>query len=390
MLPAAPAGAGHAPTPPADQVVPKSLLPQLPPVVDHFLEDLLAVAAALLPEVVDAGFQAGEPRRPPGGGDRLPPLGRRIGVEVLQPHVAVVDVAQQRLHPLDGREDLVQRRAVDRLGDLDRVAQPLGGDPHGMVPAAVVHVLQAVLAAQHFLQPAQDVPPRLGAGEIAVVGRLQPLRLRTLPLGQHGLGHRLHLVQHLAGGQAVDRLDHRGLQQVALVLQLGQQPHDAGKTTLVGDRGKDAAEKIDLHVLVARRAQPLGDAADLLPPPLHRLGAEAIGKHLQRRPQTPRGDAGPVNELDVFRPAHPVQLLGKLLRLPANVMGGQETDNCDRETCSWLCAWRFRGEAARPTDAGNPRVATYYILGGKGFQEAAELASGQHHGWGVNRIIRFA
>ena len=158
-----------------------------------------------------------------------------------------------------------------------------------------------------------------GAGEVAVVGRLQSLRLRRPYLGQHGLGHRLHLVQRPAGGQAVDRLDHRGLQQVALVLQLSQQPHDAGKTTLVADRGKDAAEEIDLHVLVAGRAQPLGHAANLLPPPLHRLGLKQSGNIFSADAQSPRGDAGPVNELDVFRPPHPVQLLGKLLRLPANV-----------------------------------------------------------------------
>ena len=103
------------------------------------------MALPLLLEVEDAGFQAGELPGVPKLRDQPAPLGGRKGRKMLLPHVAVVHLAQQRLHPLHGRKNLFQRRRIGRLGNLQRIAQPLGGDPHGMMPQPVLGVFEAFL-----------------------------------------------------------------------------------------------------------------------------------------------------------------------------------------------------------------------------------------------------
>ena len=111
-------------------------------------------------------------------------------MDALDPDVAIVNLAQERLHPLHRGKGLVERLAVDRPGEFDRVPQPLRGDPHRVMPPLVARVLQAVLIAEQFLDPAKDVPAGLLAGEIAVVRRLQTGLSR-----QQRLRHGLHLIQ---------------------------------------------------------------------------------------------------------------------------------------------------------------------------------------------------
>ena len=96
-----------------------------------------------------------------------------------------------------------------------------------------------------------------------------------------------------------------------------------GKHSFAFERREGAAEKLDLHVPVAGAAQLGGGAANGLPPPPDLLAAKAVVEHPQGGPKPPRGHPRPMDELDILRRAHAVQLLGKLLCLPANVLGGE-------------------------------------------------------------------
>ena len=91
-------------------------------------------------------------------------LGRGKRVEMLQPDVAIVDFAQERLHPLGRLHRLVEPPRVHGPADLQRVSQPLGGDPHGVVALAVVRIGQAVLMLEQLVQLPQDVPAGAGKG----------------------------------------------------------------------------------------------------------------------------------------------------------------------------------------------------------------------------------
>ena len=309
---------------PPRQSLPKALPTQLLPIGDQLLEDLSAAELPFLAEALDAGLQ---PREPPGPLEKLAraqPLRLGENIDAVDPNVAIVDLAQERLHPLHRRQGLVERLAVDRPGKFDRVAKPLRGDPHGVVPPLVARVLQAVLIAEHFVQPAEDVPTGLLADEIAVVARLQPFASGSLPWANRALVTDCICSRTFALASRSAALLTFGCNTSRSCSNLAKSRAMPGKQRLSVNRRQGAAEEVDLHVLVAGVAQFAGDAADLLPPTLHRLAAEAVGEHLQRRPQPPRGHPRAMDALDVLRRAHAVELLGKLLRLPANVPCGKE------------------------------------------------------------------
>ena len=233
-------------------------------------------------------------------------------------NVAIVDFAQQRLHPLDRVHGLVEPRRIHGTADFQRVTQPLGGNPHGVVTLAVVRVRQGALALEQVVQASKNVPAGAGKGlwGPGVLGR-------RLHLPEDPLARPPHFPQNPLRLQTADRLDHSPLQPFAIVLQRDQHSGNARKTLVRPQRAQSAAEELDLHVAVAGVSQCGGDPADRLPPTFDLLAGEAAVEHPQRRPQPPRGHSRPVDELDVFGCAHPVQLLGKLRRLPADIPCGE-------------------------------------------------------------------
>ena len=84
------------------QTLPKGLAPQYFPVGYQLIKHLATAALAFLPQMIDARLQTeersdvAEQRF-----DALPFLGCKA-VQIGQPHVAIVHLAQQRLHSLDG------------------------------------------------------------------------------------------------------------------------------------------------------------------------------------------------------------------------------------------------------------------------------------------------
>ena len=56
-------------------------------------------------------------------GQNPPPLLAQVFLKMIHPHVAVVNVAQIRLHLLDRADHLVELAVVDRPGDLHGVAE---------------------------------------------------------------------------------------------------------------------------------------------------------------------------------------------------------------------------------------------------------------------------
>ena len=99
-----------------------------------------------------------------------------------------------------------------------------------------------------------------------------------------------------------------------------QDPGNSGKAFL-GTHGRErAAEELDLDVSISGVAQGGGQPVDALPPTLDATLGKAIGKHSQGRSQSPRRHPRSVDELDILRRAHAVQLLGKMLCLPTNIL----------------------------------------------------------------------
>ena len=232
---------------------------------------------------------------------------------------------KQRLHLLDRFDGLVEPARIHGTAYLQGISQPLGRDPHGVVALAVVRIGQTVLVLEQFVQLAEHVPlgprqaPRGSAGPRAAP---MPTAARIFLLARRISS------QNALGFQTADRLDDLPLQPLAVALQLHQHAGNARKTFLGVQRRQGAAEQFDLHVAVAGIAQRRGDPPDRFPPAFDAFAGEAAVEHPQRRPQPPRGDPRTVDELDVFGARHAVQLLGKLLRLPADVMCGEYSIAC--------------------------------------------------------------
>ena len=244
------------------------------------------------------------------------------GVEMVQPDVAIVNVAQQRLQSLDRFHAFVEPPRTYRTRDLQRVPQPLRRNSHGVVMPAVFRIGQAAFVLKQIVQLPKDVLLDL----LASLGRLRTVgRRRSAPRSRAFFGRPPHFSQNAAGFQTVHRFDHLPLQPFAVVLQLHQHVGNARKAFLGVQRRQRAAEAFDLHVAVAGMAERFRHATDRLPPALDLLSGEALPEHRQRRPQPPRGDPRAMHELDVFRRAHSVQLLGKLLRLPADILRGESS-----------------------------------------------------------------
>ena len=301
------------------QLFPDLLPAQHAPVVAQFVKHGLAGLAAVLLEVLQADFHAGERPRAAETGSHPPPLLLQKRIQVSHPHVTVMDLAQKRLHRLDRRDDLVELPFVDRLGSLQRVPQPLGGDPHLVVSLLVVRVFEAVLVRHQPLEPAEDVPADVGDDAGAPHAAL-PLA----QLAEDLLRHVAHLAQHPAGLEAIGRLDNPGLKDLALVLQVHQDMRDSRATGRLFHGGECLAEELNLHVFVAGVAELLGNPPKLFLPSLALLARDPTAQQLQGRAQPPRRNPGAVNILDVFRLANAVKLIGKLLGLFAEITGCQK------------------------------------------------------------------
>ena len=135
------------------QLLPNALLAKPLPEGHQLGEHLVAAGFAVLAKVIQPGPQTIEPPRVSEKTVNLRRFGTRKGGEVFGPDVAIVDLAQQRLQLLDRLEDGIHFRRMPRPDELQRVAQPLGGDPHGVVPVAALRIGQPPCLAEELLEP---------------------------------------------------------------------------------------------------------------------------------------------------------------------------------------------------------------------------------------------
>jgi hypothetical protein len=141
---------------------------------------------------------------------------------------------------------------------------------------------------------------------------------------QDSLGCFSHILQDAAAFETVDCLDYLSLDAFAAAFELDQDARNAGEALLGIQRGEDAAEVFDLDVAVAGVAQLLGDLPDRTAPSAELFASEAVAEDAERGPQTPRGDPGSMDELDIRGGANANELFGKLLCLPTNVAGREQ------------------------------------------------------------------
>jgi len=146
---------------------------------------------------------------------------------MFRPDIAIVDIAQQRLHPLDRLHGRVEFPWVHTPGDLQRISEPLRRNPHGVVTRSAFRIGQTVLLPKQLVELAADVPLGLGVGGGGRQGLARQRRVFQDPLA-----HASHLPQNAFGFQAIDGLDDLPLQPFTVALQLDQDAGDSRKALL--------------------------------------------------------------------------------------------------------------------------------------------------------------
>ena len=210
-----------------------------------------------------------------------------------------------------------------------------------MVLAAVGRIGQSTARSPQLRQPRSTFS--LARAE----RRTRPPRRLLLVAGTPSLRGHKHLAEHPAGQQPPHRSDHLWLNLFPPLLPADQHPGHAGHKRQLLEPGEEVAKEGDLHVLVPRVAEALGQPPQFLPPRLDAVGGEALGKELQPGPQPPRGHAGPMDELDVARLADALELAGQLLDLLAQIVRS--------ERLKGGIDWGFiRSPAASVSDARRP------------------------------------
>src|SRR5450830_1632911 len=122
------------------------------------------------------------------------------GVEMIEPNVAVVDVAQHRLHLLNRFQGLVEPAGTYQMRNLQRISKPLGCDAHGMMTLAVFGIGQTALVFEQLVQLSSDVL----LGSFARLGSLRGLG-RRFRAGEDFSGRPSHFAQDTPRLKAVYR-----------------------------------------------------------------------------------------------------------------------------------------------------------------------------------------
>ena len=222
--------------------------------------------------------------------------------------VAVVDLPQQVLELLGPLQRGPRVGPEAERGDLEHVAQPLGGDAHVVQGLDLLGVQRLGREGVELVEAGADDPLGVGGEARGRVKALDPARLHAARSPHQFAQAALEVVLL----RAAKRL---GKAHVGLGLlgpeAVGEQRHARAARRL--DAGGEAIEGGDVDVGVTALAQRVGQRLDVAQHAAVQALGEARGEDLEHGAQAARGHAHVVDALDVGRVEHVVGVVGQLL-----------------------------------------------------------------------------
>ena len=202
-----------------------------------------------------------------------------------QHHVAVVDLAEDALQPPGGVAGRLRLRPEAGPGDLEHVAQPLGGDPHVVLGRAADGSSAAGAKREQLVQPGADDPRRVGTQRRR---RVEALHLACLqsPPPSPALPRRCRSFFRRLGAT-------KGANS-SFACRCSRRSRSTSPATAAAGRPRgltrEPLEELDRHIAVAPLAERVGQRLD----PLQRLALPLRAESRARRPPARRaGGASP-------------------------------------------------------------------------------------------------